>query len=582
MNAKEWTRDHFMSNESACKLILDNSEALGEIPCINSSSLDNFKDGQLVRFRGMVQDMFNPEYYFENYEVTDTRTGESSLRSGIYMDSARCLPHENISLDSQRNKNSERQTYFIISVPGLNEWAKEKVPQTNIKTNLKNVSKRSLETSNEEAMDCSEPIKKKEKILETSESTTKDSAPKETRPAIVSKEHILNFPIPNDDGKACIVKIYENKDSHKLNEVLDIIGFLSLDPLHSAIHDSEDYMDDMEIQTHHPPASMVPRLHAVKVIPLAKNEIFNDPQLISKAECIRGDLQMVLGQLLFGDQLAADYLICHLISSIYMRKDFLCLGSFPLNISRFPLEKFKTFPKELYSMLAQLIPKSHYVELTLDCLNNLNFIPQKDYDCDRLTSGVLQLSDHTHLVIDETGLTSGQVTPCGRNNYNAINTLVQFQKVAYDFKFYPMDYETDIPVLILSTVKSFIQCNNQVALNVDSETEGLFPQVVEAAQQYLKDEDRLNNIRQYLHMLRHAKFEFDEEMTEVIQEDFVKMRHANKSYTGDDLHTLMVFARLMSLSYGKNTLTIDLWKKAFELEAERIARLPKRNNQVQS
>lgn len=115
-----------------------------------------------------------------------------------------------------------------------------------------------------------------------------------------------------------LFQVYESKDSHKLNEVLDIIGFLSLDPLHSAVHDSEDYMDDMEIQTHHPPASMVPRLHAIKIVPLAKSEIINDPQIMSKAECIRGDLQMVLGQVLFGDQLAADYLICHLISSMWV------------------------------------------------------------------------------------------------------------------------------------------------------------------------------------------------------------------------------------------------------------------------
>ena len=52
-------------------------------------------------------------------------------------------------------------------------------------------------------------------------------------------------------------------------------------------------------------------------------------------------------------------------------------------------------------------------------------------------------------------------------------------------------------------------------LDVDSEAEVLFPNVLEAAQQYFKDEERLNNIRQYLNMLRHAKFEFNEELTGV-------------------------------------------------------------------
>ena len=140
---------------------------------------------------------------------------------------------------------------------------------------------------------------------------------------------------------------------------------------------------------------------------------------------------------------------------------------------------------------------------------------------------------------------------------------------------------------------------------MDQQTENLYPQVVEKVDYYLRDEDRLNNIRQYLNTLRHSKFEFDDQMTEVIyfkkvfeleynviilimififhqtiQEDFVKMRQENKSFTGDNLHTLMVFSRLMALSHGKNTLTIESWKRALEIETERWSRLPKRNNSL--
>ena len=101
-----------------------------------------------------------------------------------------------------------------------------------------------------------------------------------------------------------------------MNEVVDFIGFLSLDPLYASIRDSEKYIDDVEAQTLYPPTSMVPRLHAVKIVPLKKNEIINDPQIVSKADCIRHDLEVVLTHILFGDKLAAEYLICHLISSM--------------------------------------------------------------------------------------------------------------------------------------------------------------------------------------------------------------------------------------------------------------------------
>lgn len=101
----------------------------------------------------------------------------------------------------------------------------------------------------------------------------------------------------------------------KLNQVIDIIGFISLDPTLSMIHGSDDEMNEAEIHTHNPPASLVPRLHAVKIIDLTKSKIINAPEIISKAELIRSDLHIILSQLLFGDNLAADYLICHLLST---------------------------------------------------------------------------------------------------------------------------------------------------------------------------------------------------------------------------------------------------------------------------
>lgn len=55
----------------------------------------------------------------------------------------------------------------------------------------------------------------------------------------------------------------------------------------------------------------------------------------------------------------------------------------------------------------------------------------------------------------------------------------------------------------------------QVILNIDAESENLYTQVLEAALQYLKEENRLANIRQYLETLRHTEFVFDEQITEV-------------------------------------------------------------------
>lgn len=112
------------------------------------------------------------------------------------------------------------------------------------------------------------------------------------------------------------VQVYKELP-YKLNQVINVIGFLSVDPSLSVIHDSEEMADDLEKQTHHPPASLVPRLHAVKIVEEIKKPITEAASIFSKAESIRGDLRLVLSQLLFGDEIAADYLICHLISSVY-------------------------------------------------------------------------------------------------------------------------------------------------------------------------------------------------------------------------------------------------------------------------
>lgn len=73
-------------------------------------------------------------------------------------------------------------------------------------SNIKEHSKRSLDETHEEPMDCSGPVKKKEKVTNDSNAGAPQSQKLET-PRMVSKEHILNFPIPSKDGKACIVKV---------------------------------------------------------------------------------------------------------------------------------------------------------------------------------------------------------------------------------------------------------------------------------------------------------------------------------------------------------------------------------------
>lgn len=91
LEVRNWTPEYYVANQSDCQQILEGPDVLMEIPLLNNTQLHNIRDKALVRFRGMIQDMYNPEYYFKQYEVKNTDTGESDVRCGMYMDAARCL-----------------------------------------------------------------------------------------------------------------------------------------------------------------------------------------------------------------------------------------------------------------------------------------------------------------------------------------------------------------------------------------------------------------------------------------------------------------------------------------------------------
>ena len=94
----------------------------------------------------------------------------------------------------------------------------------------------------------------------------------------------------------------------------------------------------------------------------------------------------------------------------YTRKDALALGKLCLNLSNFnqvgtPQE---SYTRSLYGLIERLATKAHFLPMSLNNMNTLRLIPKKDYQENRLISGQLQLSSHTHLVIDETAMTEGK------------------------------------------------------------------------------------------------------------------------------------------------------------------------------
>lgn len=70
MDLLQLRADEFISNSINILELLKQNEHWRRLPMLNSiDNLTALNDGQLVRFRGLVQDMLDPEIYLEKFET---------------------------------------------------------------------------------------------------------------------------------------------------------------------------------------------------------------------------------------------------------------------------------------------------------------------------------------------------------------------------------------------------------------------------------------------------------------------------------------------------------------------------------
>ncbi|KFW84765.1 Mini-chromosome maintenance complex-binding protein [Manacus vitellinus] len=588
---------------------LKENNATNWVPSLNDVPVHYLKPNSLVKFRCMVQDMFDPEFYMGVYETVDPNTNARVLHFGKYRDVAECGPQQEIDLNSSQTVTSERQTLYCVPVPGESAWVKEisfltLASQARVSPSTSYTPSRHKRSYEEdEDMDL-HPSKQKEQHMGNSSGADIHGCvePKRLETEAPAGHHLispncsppldLNFPLPGEKGPACLVKVYESWESFKVNDVLEVYGVLSVDPVLSLVNSEErdssaldpmECMDTAEEQrVHSPPASLVPRIHVIlaqklqhinPLLPACLKEEESKTfvsNFMSELSPVRAELLGFLTHALLGDSLAAEYLILHLISTVYARRDVLPLGKFTVNLSGCPRNSI--FTEHIYRIIQQLVPASHRLQMTIENMNHSRFIPHKDYAANRLVTGVLQLASNTSLVVDETQLEQGQLDTTGVHNVTALGNLITWQKVDYDFNYHRMEFPCNINVLITSEGRSLLPSDCQVHLqpqiippNMEEYMSSLLTAVLPSV---------LNKFRIYLSLLRLLDYSISDEVTKAVEEDFVEMRKNDpESITADDLHKTLLVARFLSLSAGQTTLSRERWLRAKQLEAQRKARL---------
>ncbi|XP_029926043.1 mini-chromosome maintenance complex-binding protein [Myripristis murdjan] len=578
---------------------LKDKEAHTSVPSLNDVPLHYLKPNSLVRFRCLIQDMFDPEFYMGAYETVDPSTKARVLRCGKYKDVTEC----GVDLNSRNTVTAERQTFYCVPIPGENPWVKESLAgssQARVVPSTSYVPSRQKRSYEEDDDMDTQPQKQREPHTGPQSHTEPhgngDCKRQETEAPssqTTSASHLdLNFPLPGEKGPSCLVKVYEDWDSFKLNDTLEVYGILSVSPALSALAEEKDASSSLldpaecmetaeEQRVHSPPASLVPRLHMIYAKPLPHcNPLLPSAALednsaflsstLSEMASVRTELLAYLTHVLLGDALAAEYLILHLISSVYARRDVLPLGKFTLNVSGCPT--VASYTERLYQIIQQLVPCSYRLSMSLQNMNQLRLVPKKDYVANRLVSGALQLARNTSLFLDETQLEQGQLDTTGVRNITALGNLISWQKVDYDFNYHQMEFPCNINVLIASEGRSLLPSDCQVHLQPQVAP----PQMEEylsAIHMHPQASSQLNKFRLYLSLARTLDYSISDEVTKAVEDDFVDMRKDDpQSISAEDFHRLLVVARLLSLSLGQTSLSRDSWMRAKHIETLRRSR----------
>lgn len=136
----------------------------------------------------------------------------------------------------------------------------------------------------------------------------------------------------------------------------------------------------------------------------------------------------------------------------------LLIGNFPLNLNI----ASGCQPSILVDLLRLLRPCVYLMSIDQNTLEGSSFSPSLNDTTTTLDRGLLQLSTGTHLVLDETNLTEGNLSERAARNIQSVIDLLDHQHISLDFKVQVVHLKTDYPLLSLSTGKSIFSVKLEI------------------------------------------------------------------------------------------------------------------------
>uniref|UniRef100_A0A3Q7HN21 Mini-chromosome maintenance complex-binding protein n=1 Tax=Solanum lycopersicum TaxID=4081 RepID=A0A3Q7HN21_SOLLC len=360
----------------------------GSFSMTMAAFLTRLKSNNLVRFRGMIQDMLGNELYVGMYK--DGETWRTNKFGEFFQ-----LP---MAIGSSPDMRAwEQRLLYCIPILRQNSWIEySSKPLPNPSSESSSPQREKCHREVDTTMDDIDMqvlvhriaihqhliklldfvlIQQRENGIASNSSNLGDTPTAN----VGSATSVL--PYFDRTSLSCLLKIYDSPESDlNLNDFFEFIGVLTFDTEFSVDknvdNDFMGYLGYDDTQTQMPPTKYI---------------------------------------LLF--------------FQVHVRVDSTAVGKLSLNLTCFNKETLSVYGHRLNLALKNLLPFTQCLPLTVDYRNKIPLAPQKNYQTNRsAASGLLQLVEGSHLTIDETQSQEERLNPIGFENAR----VLQRQKVIMD------------------------------------------------------------------------------------------------------------------------------------------------------
>lgn len=328
----------------------------------------------------------------------------------------------------------------------------------------------------------------------------------------------------------------------------------------NTLHDFIGVLEHAELEGESDEPSL-PVLHVIKASAhTGRLPQFNPTENVSE---IRIKLLSVLTEVFSGNELAAEAMLMSLVSRPAMRVnglvDSLFIGKFTLNLC---VEQEHGASDHLCALLKQLKPfVAGPIKISNDPANEATqafssspLYPRYDTQTGHLSPSILQQPDGCVLVVDETGITTGDFKDQAVVNLQALIDLIRHQQVNYDFGMQQVAIKTDMPVVLVSKSAAVLPCDYKVSC--------------QAIRSIHLSHEESQLFSSFLEYCRQLNCQIDEEMAKFLEQDYIALRKAspllpngNPKMNEQELHRLINFARLRATSNGSSQLDRQVWEE---------------------